>query len=98
MDPTMSHRTREEVLNQLRRRCLNAGAEHKRKLLDQAQELLGYHRKSAIRALRAPHSREPVGGGQSGLAGSRYGGAVRGKRGRGICVNGRWGGSRDNVG
>jgi hypothetical protein len=28
--------------------------EHKRKLLDQAQELLGYHRKAAIRALRAP--------------------------------------------
>jgi len=48
----MSHRTREEVLNQLRRRYLNAGAEHKQKLLNQAQELLGYHRKSAIRALR----------------------------------------------
>jgi len=36
----------------LRRRYESAGAEHKRKLLDQAQELLGYHRKSAIRALR----------------------------------------------
>jgi hypothetical protein len=38
----------------LRRRYSSAGAEHKRKLLDQAQELLGYHRKAAIRALRAP--------------------------------------------
>ncbi len=50
----MSQRTREEVLTKLRRRYPSAGAEHKRKLLDQAQELLGYHRKSAIRALRAP--------------------------------------------
>ena len=50
----MSTQTREEVLERLRRRYANAGAEHKRKLLDQAQELLGYHRKSAIRALRAP--------------------------------------------
>jgi hypothetical protein len=41
-------------LERLRRRYANAGAEHKRKLLDQAQEVLGYHRKSAIRALRAP--------------------------------------------
>jgi len=50
----MSKQTREEVLERLRRRYEHAGAEHKRKLLDQAQELLGYHRKSAIRALRAP--------------------------------------------
>ena len=43
------------------RRYETAGAEHKRKLLDQAQELLGYHRKSAIRALRAPEvERGPV--------------------------------------
>ena len=28
--------------------------EYKTKLLDQAQELVGYHRKAAIRALRAP--------------------------------------------
>jgi hypothetical protein len=54
MDKTMSKQTREEVLQRLRRRYEHAGAEHKRKLLDQAQELLGYHRKSAIRALRAP--------------------------------------------
>ena len=50
----MSKQTREEVLQRLRRRYEHAGAEHKRTLLDQAQELLGYHRKSAIRALRAP--------------------------------------------
>jgi hypothetical protein len=52
MDKTMSKLTREEVLMKLRRRYETAGAEHKRKLLDQAQELLGYHRKAAIRALR----------------------------------------------
>jgi len=50
----MSQKTRVEVLTKLRRRYQRAGAEHKRKLLDQAQELLGYHRKAAIRALRAP--------------------------------------------
>ena len=50
----MSKLTREEVLMKLRRRYETAGEEHKRKLLDQAQELLGYHRKSAIRALRQP--------------------------------------------
>ena len=49
----MSQTTREEVLEKLRRRYRNAGAEHKRKLLDQAQALLGYHRKAAIRSLRA---------------------------------------------
>lgn len=49
----MSQRTRNEVLTKLRRRYRSAGAEHKKKLLDQAQELLGYHRKAAIRALRA---------------------------------------------
>lgn len=50
----MSQTTREEILERLRRRYRKAGLEHKRKLLDQAQELMGYHRKSAIRALRAP--------------------------------------------
>jgi hypothetical protein len=54
MDKSMSQPTRVEVLSKLRRRYESAGQEHKRKLLDQAQELLGYHRKSAIRALRAP--------------------------------------------
>lgn len=50
----MSQKTREEVLAKLRQRYKSAGKEHKQKLLNQAQELLGYHRKSAIRALRAP--------------------------------------------
>jgi hypothetical protein len=54
MDETMSQRTRTEVLEKLRRRYASAGLEHKIKLLDQAQELLGYHRKSAIRAMRVP--------------------------------------------
>jgi hypothetical protein len=54
MDKTMSEPTRKEVLERLRRRYRSAGPEHKRQLLDQAQELLGYHRKSAVRALRAP--------------------------------------------
>lgn len=49
----MSQKTRNEVLGKLRRRYERAGKEHKKKLLDQAQELLGYHRKAAIRALRA---------------------------------------------
>jgi hypothetical protein len=53
MDKTMSQPTRIEVLEKLRRRYQSAGLEHKRQLLDQAQGLLGYHRKSAIRALRA---------------------------------------------
>ena len=52
----MSKATRTEVLSKLRRRYETAGAEHKRKLLDQAQDLLGYHRKSAIRALRRPRT------------------------------------------
>lgn len=51
MDKSMSKKTREEVLNKLRRRYQTAGMEYKRKLLTQAEELLGYHRKSAIRAL-----------------------------------------------
>jgi hypothetical protein len=54
MDKTMSPTTRNEVLKKLRQRYLSAGLKHKRKLLDQAQEVLGYHRKAAIRSLRAP--------------------------------------------
>ncbi|MBC8096712.1 MAG: integrase [Akkermansiaceae bacterium] len=48
----MNQTTRVQVLEKLRRRYENAGAEHKRKLLDQAVQLLGYHRKAAIRSLR----------------------------------------------
>jgi len=53
MDKTMSRTTRKEVLAKMRRRYRTAGTEYKTKLLDQAQELFGYHRKAAIRALRA---------------------------------------------
>jgi len=53
MDKTMNQETREQVMAKLRRRYAHAGLEHKKKLLNQAQEVLGYHRKSAIRALRA---------------------------------------------
>lgn len=49
----MSRRTRKELLKKLRWRYRGAGREYKSKLLDQAQEMLGYHRKAAIRALRA---------------------------------------------
>jgi len=47
----MNLTTRKQILEKLRRRYGTAGPEHKGKLLDQAQELLGYHRKSAIRVL-----------------------------------------------
>jgi hypothetical protein len=52
MDKNMSQPTRKEVLEKLRPRYRNAGREHKRKLIDQAVQLLGDHRKAAIRALR----------------------------------------------
>src|ERR1700746_1865041 len=51
MDKHMSQSTRIEVLEKLRRRYKTAGAEHKTKLIDQAGQLVGYHRKAAIRAL-----------------------------------------------
>jgi len=54
MHNDMSKETKEQILRRLRRRYATAGKEHKGKLLDQASELLGYHRKAAIRALRAP--------------------------------------------
>lgn len=53
MHNDMSKETKKEILVRLRRRYTTAGREHQGKLLDQAVELLGYHRKAAIRALRA---------------------------------------------
>jgi hypothetical protein len=53
MHDDMSTETKAQVLARLRRRYATAGLEHKSKLLDQAVELLGYHRKAAIRALGA---------------------------------------------
>ena len=51
MHPEMSEITRKEVLIRMRRRYASAGLEYKGKLIDEAVELLGYHRKAAIRAL-----------------------------------------------
>ena len=51
MHPEMSEITRKEVLAKLRRRYATAGLEYKGKLIDEAVELFGYHRKAAIRAL-----------------------------------------------
>jgi hypothetical protein len=53
MDSGMSEQTKSEVMNKLRRRYRSAGLEHKSKLIDEAVAILGYHRKAAIRALRA---------------------------------------------
>src|SRR5258707_15779846 len=54
MDKNMNRSTGVEVLEKLRRRYKTAGAQHKGKLLDQEGQLLGYHRKGAIRALHQP--------------------------------------------
>jgi len=51
MHPEMSEITRKEVLIRMRRRYASAGLEYKGKLIDEAVELFGYHRKAAIRAL-----------------------------------------------
>ncbi|WCJ59034.1 hypothetical protein NXS98_15130 [Fontisphaera persica] len=62
MNTEMSQNTRQEVLAQLRRRYARAGRLYKAQLLDQAVALLGYHRKAAIRALRAgPSARRAPG-------------------------------------
>ena len=52
VDNEMSAKTRKEVLGKMRRQYVKAGPEYKRRLLDQAVGMLGYHRKAAIRALR----------------------------------------------
>jgi hypothetical protein len=49
----MSQLTRKEVLNNVRRRYARAGKAYKSRLLSEVVELLGYHRKAAIRALQA---------------------------------------------
>jgi hypothetical protein len=62
MNTKMSQQTKREVLAKLRRACARAGSLYKRQLLDQAVSLLGYHRKAAIRALRArPAAPRPPG-------------------------------------
>ena len=47
------HLKMSQVLAQKRLRYVRAGREHKKKILDELMELFGYHRKAAIRALRA---------------------------------------------
>jgi hypothetical protein len=56
MHNDMSKESKDRVLGRLRRRYRTAGLEHRSKLLDQAVELLGYHRKAAMRALGAEAS------------------------------------------
>jgi hypothetical protein len=51
MDNEMSAKTRQEVLARLRRSYARAGRKYKSRLLDQAIEMFGYHRKAAVRAL-----------------------------------------------
>jgi hypothetical protein len=53
MDAKMSVQSRSEVMVKLRSRYRTAGFKHRAKLIDQAVEVFGYHRKSAIRALGA---------------------------------------------
>ena len=45
--------TKIELMNKLRQRYQNAGRKHRSKLITQAVDLMGYHRKAAIRALAA---------------------------------------------
>lgn len=66
MHNDMSKETKEQILRRLRRRYVTAGLEHKSKLLDQAVELLGYHRKAAIRALKLPYVRPQMSAGVLG--------------------------------
>lgn len=60
MHSDMSKETKDQILTRLRRRYATAGVPHKAKLLDQAVDLLGYHRKAAIRALRQPKAQAAV--------------------------------------
>lgn len=60
MHNDMSQKTKKEVLVRLRRSYVKAGPKFKQSLLDQAVQLLGYHRKAAIRALRAKAPPQPA--------------------------------------
>lgn len=52
MEKSMSQVTRKEVVQSLRRRYERAGKIYRSQLITEAVELLGYHRKAAIRALQ----------------------------------------------
>ena len=58
----MSQLTRKELLRTMRSRYARAGKEYKSRLITEVVELLGYHRKAAIRALqsRPPPVRAPA--------------------------------------
>ena len=58
----MSQLTRKEILQRMRARYARAGKEYKTRLITEVVELLGYHRKAAIRALhlRPPPVRAPA--------------------------------------
>lgn len=58
MHDFMSQQTKAELLLQLRRQYRRAGRDFQRQLITQAVQLLGYHRKAAIRALR--HTPKPL--------------------------------------
>ena len=49
----MSQKTRKEVLGKLRQQYAKAGRQFRKRILDHAVEVLGYHRKAAIRALQS---------------------------------------------
>ena len=54
MDTKMSAQTKKEILAKMQRQHAGAGLEYKQQLITRAVELLGYHRKAAIRALNRP--------------------------------------------
>lgn len=56
----MSQLTRKEVLSNMRKRYARAGKPYKSRLITEVVELLGYHRKAAIRALQLRPA-QPVG-------------------------------------
>jgi hypothetical protein len=55
----MSQRSKQEVLEALRPRYLQASRRQKQQMLDEFTATTGYHRKYAIRALRHPPGRSP---------------------------------------
>jgi hypothetical protein len=59
MHTEMSQQTRQEVLARLRYFYKSAGRKHKSKLIQEAIDLLGYHRKAAIRALKGRAAKKP---------------------------------------
>src|SRR3954464_6751335 len=59
MHTEMSQQTRQEVLARLRHFYKSAGRKHKSKLIQEAIDLLGYHRKAAIRALKGRAAWKP---------------------------------------